>query len=66
MREECRKIGRDPASIEITAGRGAPDADGVRRLQDLGVSRFVLPPPAFDPDGVTQGLERIGDLIAKL
>ena len=66
MREECAKLGRDPASIEITAGRGAPDADNVRRLQDLGVSRFILPPPAFDPDGVTQGLERIGDLIAKL
>ena len=66
MREECAKLGRDPASIEITAGRGAPDADSVRRLQDLGVSRFILPPPAFDPDGVTQGLERIGNLIAKL
>jgi probable F420-dependent oxidoreductase len=66
LRDECRKIGRDPASIAITAGRGAPDADGVRRLQDLGVSRFVLPPPAFDPDGVTEGLARLGNLIAKL
>src|SRR5258707_161016 len=25
MREECSKIGRDPASIEISAGRGRPD-----------------------------------------
>ena len=66
MRDECRKLGRDPATIEITSGRAAPDADGVKRLQDLGVSRFMVPPPAFDPDGITQGLERLGSLIAKV
>jgi probable F420-dependent oxidoreductase len=66
MREECGKVGRDPAAIEITSGRGAPDADSVRRLQDLGVSRFMVPPPAFDPDGITEGLERLGNLIAKV
>jgi probable F420-dependent oxidoreductase len=65
MRDECKKLGRDPASIEVTSGRAAPDVDGVRRLEDLGVARFMVPPPAFDPDGITQGLERIGDLIAK-
>jgi probable F420-dependent oxidoreductase len=65
MREECRKIGRDPAAIEITSGRAVPDVDGVKRLADLGVSRFMVPPPAFDPDGVTQGLERLGELISK-
>ncbi len=66
LRDECAKLGRDPAGIEVTSGRAAPDADNVRRLQDLGVSRFMVPPPAFDPDGVTQGLERLGALIAKL
>jgi probable F420-dependent oxidoreductase len=66
MRDECRKLGRDPSTIEITSGRAAPDADGVKRLQDLGVSRFMVPPPAFDPDGITQGLDRLGSLIAKL
>jgi probable F420-dependent oxidoreductase len=66
MRDECRKLGRDPATIEVTSGRGTPDLDGVKRLRDLGVSRFMVPPPAFDPDGVTQGLERLGELIAKL
>jgi hypothetical protein len=30
------------------------------------VSRFMVPPPAFDPDGITQGLEKLGELIAKL
>ena len=64
MRDECKKLGRDPATIEVTSGRAAPDRDGVKRLRDLGVSRFMVPPPAFDPDGITQGLERLGKLIA--
>ena len=66
MREECKKIGRDPATIEVTSGRTVPDKDSVRQLQDLGVSRFMVRPPAFDAEGVTQGLEQLGNLIAKL
>jgi probable F420-dependent oxidoreductase len=66
MRDECAKLGRDPATIEISAGRANPDPDGVKRLRELGVSRFMVPPPAYDPDGITQGLERLGDLIAKV
>ena len=66
MADECRKLGRDPKTIEISAGRAAPDLDGVKRLRDLGVSRFMVPPPAYDPDGITKGLERLGDLIAKV
>jgi len=66
MREECRKIGRDPTTIEVTSGRAAPSVDNVRHLADLGVARFMVPPPAFDPDGVTEGLEKLGSLIAKL
>jgi probable F420-dependent oxidoreductase len=65
MRDECTKLGRDPSTIEVTSGRAAPDLDGVKRLRDLGVSRFMVPPPAFDPDGITQGLEQLGELIAK-
>jgi len=66
MREECKKVGRDPSTIEVTSGRAAPDPESVKRLADLGVSRFVLPPPAFDPEGITKGLEAIGNQIAKL
>ncbi len=64
MRDECAKLGRDPKTIEVSSGRTVPDVDGVRRLRDLGVSRLVVPPPAFDPDGITQGLDRLGELIA--
>lgn len=66
MREECKKTGRDPATIEVSAGRAEVDGDKVKRLADLGVSRFIVPPPAFDPDGITEGLEKLGNLIAKL
>ena len=66
MREECKKIGRDPSTIEITSGRVVPSVDSVKELRDLGVARFMVPPPAFDPDGITQGLEKLGDLIAKV
>src|SRR5215510_9288164 len=56
VREECGKIGRDPRTIEVSAGMVAADADSVKRLRDLGVSRFMGPPPAFGPEGITQGL----------
>lgn len=65
MRDECKKLGRDPATIEVTSGRAVPDVAGVQRLRDLGVSRFMVPPPAFDPEGITKGLEQLGDLIAR-
>jgi len=66
MRDECKKVGRDPSTIEVTSGRGAPTVDAVKHFEDLGVSRWVLPPPAFDPDGLTKGLEELGNLIEKL
>jgi probable F420-dependent oxidoreductase len=66
MRDECKKIGRDPATIEVTSGRAGVTRDSVKRLQDLGVARFMVPPPAFDPDGITKGLEELGSFIAKL
>jgi probable F420-dependent oxidoreductase len=66
VREECTKIGRDPKTIEVTSGRAVPTVDSVKELADLGVSRFMVPPPAFDPEGITQGLERLGELIATL
>lgn len=66
LHDECAKLGRDPATVEITSGHPRPDVDTIRRLRDRGVSRCMIPPPAFDPDGVTRGLEQTGELIAKL
>ena len=66
VRDECKKIGRNPAEVEVSAGRAAPSVDGMKRLRDEGVARFMTAVPAFDPEGVTKGLEQLGDLIAKL
>jgi probable F420-dependent oxidoreductase len=67
MGEECARIGRDPAEIEITTGFPVTDLDAVKRAQDLGVSRLMIPPPGFDPEGLRKGLEAFGDtVLAKL
>ena len=60
IRSECDLIGRNPEEIEVTAG-GLPTPDEVKRLEDMGVSRFVLGPPGFAPDDVEKGLEKLGN-----
>jgi len=67
MGDECRRIGRDPSEVEITTGFPVTDLDAVKRAQDLGVSRLVIPPPGFDPAGLRKGLEDFADkVIAKV
>ena len=63
--KECNEIGRDPTTIEITSG-SAPTLDEVKRLEDLGVTRFTVAPPGFARDDVERGLDKLGDeLISK-
>jgi probable F420-dependent oxidoreductase len=67
MRKECLEIGRDPSEIELSASAAATDLDTIRRYQDIGVSRLIISPPGFDPEGITRGLEAFGnDVLAKL
>ena len=67
VREECERIGRNPDEIELTAGGPANDLDQIKRMQDLGVSRMIIPPPAFDPDGIERGFEKFAnEIISKL
>jgi len=64
LRDECGKVGRDPEKIEITtAPNAAPDLEVVKRYRDLGVSRLMVMPPAFDPDGIRKGLEELADRV---
>ncbi len=66
LAKECAEIGRDPRAIEITTG-SAPSPDEVKRLRDLGVHRFVVPPPGFSRDDVERGFDKLGnELIARL
>lgn len=65
MRRHAEVAGRDPDAIEVTAG-GAIDLEGIKRLADVGVDRIVIPPLAFDPDGLRAQLGRFADeVIAK-
>jgi probable F420-dependent oxidoreductase len=65
LQAECARIGRDPKEIEITTG-SVPTLDEVKRLEDMGVSRFTVAPPGYTTDAVSAGLEKLGnDLISK-
>jgi len=64
--EEAKKAGRDPNRIELSCMARAR-LDEIKAVQDLGVRRVVLGPPAFDKDGLTRGLEKIADeVLSKL
>ena len=67
VRDECERNGRDPGEVELTAGGAIRSLDDVKRFEDMGVSRLIIPPPGFDPDAIEKGLEKLGnDLISKL
>ena len=65
LKVEAQKAGRKPESIELSC-MARPQPDFIKMITDLGVSRAVMGPPAFDKDGLERGLEKIGnELIAK-
>ncbi|MFN0089127.1 MAG: LLM class F420-dependent oxidoreductase [Acidimicrobiales bacterium] len=66
MRSEAKAAGRDPASIEVTAGSWSPKRDSldkVRQLEDLGVHRLILAPPA-GPDKIREAMAALAETIA--
>jgi len=69
MRATAVEHGRDPDAIEVTTGGngalGSGALDEVKKLADLGVSRIIIPPLAFDVEGQRTGFARYGeDVIA--
>jgi hypothetical protein len=44
--------------VELTCGAFSLDRDTVARYAELGISRLVIPPPAFDADSLVPALER--------
>lgn len=70
MRTTAVEHGRDPDAIEITAGGngalGSKALDEVKALADLGVTRVIIPPLAFDPEGQRSAFAQYGeDVIAR-
>ena len=62
MSAEAKKAGRDPKQIELSC-MGRAKVDSLRALQDIGIERVVVPPPAYDPEGITRGLEKIANEV---
>src|SRR6516165_9486324 len=60
--EEAKRTGRDPKQIELSC-MGRAKLDSLKALQDIGIVRVVVPPPAYDPDGITRGLEKIASEV---
>ena len=58
VREECERIGRDPAEVELICGGRVRTPEDLEPYAALGVSRLVVSPPAQDVDGLRRGLER--------
>ena len=70
MRDAAVEAGRDPDAIEVTAGGngalGSKALDEVKALADLGVSRVIIPPLAFDPEGQRAAFGKYGeDVISR-
>ncbi len=65
MATEAQKASRPATHIELSCmGRAKPDV--LKAFQDIGISRVVVPPPAFDQEGLTRGLEKMAnEVIAK-
>lgn len=61
MHDEAAKIGRKPEELEVSAVGQNLDADAVKRYEDIGVSRLVIPPMAFDPEGLRKGLAEFAE-----
>ena len=57
VREECERIGRDPAEVELICGGRVRTPEDLEPYAALGVSRLVVSPPAQDVDGLRRGLE---------
>jgi len=68
LKGKAEAAGRDFSSIEISAMWvfAMEGADSVRQYEDLGISRLIIPLQALGREGVTAGLEKLGnEVIAK-
>lgn len=66
MHEEANKADRDANEIELSC-MGRARLDSLKQMRDLGISRVVVAPPAFDAEGLKRGLDQMGnEIIAKL
>jgi probable F420-dependent oxidoreductase len=61
LRAECERIGRNPNEIEITAALPSRKPEKIVAMARLGISRFVMAPPAMDRAGLDDAFARFQD-----
>ncbi len=67
MRGFAAEAGRDPDSIEFTAGVWSPrrdDIDEVKRLEEMGIDRLIVTPPSPNPEAIGRAMEQLAEKIA--
>ena len=65
LREECLRINRDPAEVELTTGTPDMSLDNIRLMADKGISRLVVPPPGRNADDIRRGIEQFAETIIR-
>lgn len=62
MRKAAEEAGRDPDAIEVTCSARF-DPEGIKRYEELGVSRVMVPPPGFDAATLEEQLPRLAESL---
>ena len=63
LHAQAKAKGRDPQSIEVSLFWAPPDADGLKRYQDMGVARGVLALPPVGKDEALKMLDGMAGLV---
>lgn len=66
LQDAARTAGRDPASLSLGVFAAPADADDLRRLAEIGVTRAVLSVPSKAPSEVVATLDAFAPLIDEL
>ncbi len=66
LHDAARAIGRDPATLSVDVFGAPTNADDLRRLADIGVTRAVLPVPSKSPEEVIARLDAYAPLVEEL
>ena len=66
LHAQAKAKGRDPQSIEVSLFWAPPDADGLKRYQDMGVARGVLALPSVAKDEALKMLDGMAGLVDKV
>ncbi len=67
MAQAATDAGRDPATIELTAGArdvtGSDPMGAVEEMAAIDVDRVIIPPLAWDPDGAQEAYGQFGESV---